>query len=227
VSTAPRRRLLPGARVTTDCLVQNDDLYLALGDSTGVGVGALHGGYPHRLLQRLRELRPAMRLLNLSQSGATSLDVLESQLPDALRMRPALVTLGIGINDVSHAAPEEAFTNNLEEIAVKLARLSAPVVVSNIPDLAFAPAVRALLPVAFFERRIEVLNRHLEATAARHGFSFVDLFALSRKHLEERPDFFSPDGFHPSDDGYEAWTEIVWPSVRELFEERRASGGLQ
>jgi len=44
-------------------------LYVALGDSTGVGVGAPQGGgYP----ERLARLLPALRLQNLCQGGATS-----------------------------------------------------------------------------------------------------------------------------------------------------------
>src|SRR5947209_2254499 len=110
-----------------------------------------------------------MRLLNLCVSGATSLDVLLEQVPEAERLQPALVSLAVGINDVGSAGPEEAFSHNLEEIAVRLARLGAPVVVSNIPDIAKAPALREAAP-AFLERRIELFNSHLEATAARHGF---------------------------------------------------------
>ena len=196
----------------------NDDLYVAMGDSTGVGLGARHGGYPQRLLGRLRTLRPHFRLLNLSQSGARSLDVLQDQVPDLLKVRPALISLAIGINDVVHGEPEEAFTNNLEEIAVRISKLGAPVVLANIPDIAFAPAVSALVPPSYFERRIEVLNRHLEATAARHGFALVDLYNSSRAALAEHPEYFCGDGFHPSDAGYEAWVEIAWPTVRPLVQ---------
>jgi lysophospholipase L1-like esterase len=217
--------------------MQSDDLYLALGDSTGVGVGAEDGGYPQRLLARLQAVRPSMRLLNLCQSGAATLDVLQSQVPDAERVRPALITLGVGINDVSQGEAEEAFTVNLEEIAVRLVRLAAPVVLQSLPDLAFAPAVRALLldapafglrpspaklappPAASFERRLEVANRHIEATAARHGFLFVDVFAQTRAALADHPEYFSADGFHPSDAGYDAWCEALWPPLRELFDQ--------
>ena len=196
----------------------SDDLYVALGDSTGVGLGSRNGGYPQRLLGRLRTLRPHFRLLNLSQSGARSLDVLQGQVPDLLKVRPALVTIAIGINDVVHGEPEEAFTNNLEEIAVRISRLGARIVLANIPDIAFAPAVSALVQPSYFERRIEVLNRHIEATAARHRFAHVDLFTSSRAALAEHPEYFCGDGFHPSDEGYEAWTEIAWPVVRALIE---------
>ena len=48
-------------------------LYVALGDSTAVGVGAqIGGGYPDRLVVKLRTAYPALKLLNLGQSGATS-----------------------------------------------------------------------------------------------------------------------------------------------------------
>ena len=203
----------------------HDDLYVALGDSTGVGLGALHGGYPQRLLGRLRALRPAFRLLNLSQSGARSLDVLESQVPDALKLRPALFTIAVGINDVTHDEPEEAFTNNLEEIAVRLSGRGARIAIATIPDIAFAPAVRALVPPAYFERRIEVLNRHVEATAARHRFALIDLYALGRAELEKHPEYFCGDGFHPSDAGYEAWTDIAWPAIRELMVDAHGTVG--
>ena len=50
--------------------------YVALGDSTGVGVGARNGGYVARLFQRIERVRPASRLTNLCVSGATTADVL-------------------------------------------------------------------------------------------------------------------------------------------------------
>jgi len=72
-------------------------LYVALGDSTAVGVGARSGGgYPERLVARLRPAHQGLKLLNLGRSGATSSDVLEAQLPRALRTQPRIVTLGIG-----------------------------------------------------------------------------------------------------------------------------------
>ena len=133
--------------------------YLALGDSTGIGVGASHGGgYVERLYRRLLSLRPDALLVNLCQSGATSADVRDDQMPRAGRTTPSLITLGIGINDVTWQSREEAFAVNLEEIAVALAALRAPVVIMNIPDLALAPAA-ARFDRSSYERSIEVFNR--------------------------------------------------------------------
>ncbi|HET9754609.1 MAG TPA: SGNH/GDSL hydrolase family protein, partial [Myxococcales bacterium] len=84
-----------------------DPLYLALGDSTAAGVGARSGGgYPERLVARLQQ---RLRLINLGESGATTADVLETQVPRALLTRPRLITLCIGINDVGLQLPDDAF----------------------------------------------------------------------------------------------------------------------
>ena len=194
--------------------------YLALGDSTGVGVGATHGGgYADRLHRRLLSSHPSARLVNLCQSGARSADVREEQVPRARRTLARVVTLAVGINDVGLDLPEESFAINVEEIAVALASLEAPIVIVNIPDLALAPAA-ALIDRTRYERRIELFNEHIEATAARHRFSHVDLHAASRR-FGGKPGLFSPDGFHPSAAGYEAWAETMWPAVEAAAAQER------
>src|SRR5205823_8185744 len=137
-------------------------LYVALGDSTGIGVGAsTGGGYPDRLMRHLTPAHPRLRLVNLCRSGATSADLLTDQLPRALRTRPRLITIGIGINDVGLQIPDEAFAVNLEEIVVPLQKLAAPIVIANIPDLALSPAVARMVERSFYERRIELFNEHV------------------------------------------------------------------
>ena len=139
---------------------------MALGDSTGLGVGATEGGgYP----ERLGRLLPALRLQNLCESGATTADVLADQVPEALRTRPRLITLGAGINDVGLQLPDDAFAVNLEEIVVRLRKLGAPIAIANIPDLALAPAVARLATRSLYEKRIEMFNLHVEATASQRA----------------------------------------------------------
>ena len=201
----------------------NEPVYLALGDSTGVGVGARSGGgYPDRLLRLLRPEHPGLRLVNHCQSGATSADLIASQLPLALRTRPRLVTIGIGINDLGLQLPDESFALNLEEIAVSLQKLGAPIAIANLPDLALSPAVARLVPQRIYRRRIEMFNEHVTATAARHALALVDLYSLSQELLPGRPELWSSDGFHPSAEGYDQWAELMLPSVAPLLRERAA-----
>jgi acyl-CoA thioesterase I len=197
---------------------------LSLGDSTGVGVGAESGGgYPHRLVRRLASVHPGARLVNLCESGARSADVVETQLPRARRTPADLILLAVGINDVGLQLPEESFSFNLEQIAVGLAGHGAPVVICNIADFALAP-VAVRLERAFYEKRIQLYNTHIEATAARHGFALVDLYAASRR-LSGTSGLFSSDGFHPSAAGYEAWSDAMWPAVRQIAAGEAAAAG--
>jgi acyl-CoA thioesterase-1 len=194
--------------------VGREEIYLALGDSTGVGVGARSGGgYPERLLRLLQPDHPKLRLVNLCQSGATSSDLIVDQLPQALQTRPRLITIGIGINDLGLQVPDDAFALNLEEIVVPLRRLEAPILLCNLPDLAHAPAMARLVPPALYEKRIEMFNEHVTATAARHGLALVDLNALSTEVLPGRPELWSADGFHPSAEGYEEWALRLHPAA--------------
>src|SRR5476651_1606847 len=106
--------LLATATPSVYVLCVTRSIYLALGDSTGVGVGAASGGgYPQRLLRLLG--RPDLQLVNLCRSGATTADVLSEQLPRALEEQARVVTIGIGINDVGLQVPDESFAVNLEE----------------------------------------------------------------------------------------------------------------
>jgi lysophospholipase L1-like esterase len=203
--------------------VPKDLLYVALGDSTGVGVGAPSGGgYPDRLLRMLA--LPALRLLNLCESGATSADVITGQLPRALKTRPLLITIGIGINDVGLQIPDESFAVNLETIVVALRKLGARMAINNIPDLALAPAVTGLVPRSIYEQRIEQFNEHVTATAARHGLALIDLYALSRDTLPGHLELFSEDGFHPSAEGYQAWAERMLPAIAPLLRQGATAG---
>ncbi len=203
--------------------VRRELLYVALGDSTAVGVGASSGGgYPERIVTRVRPRFPSLTLLNLGRSGATTADVIDTQVPRALRTRPALITLCIGINDVGLQLPDDAYAVNLEEIVVALRRVGAPIVIANIPDLAFAPAVARLVPRTVYEQRIEMFNEHITATAGRHGMTLVDLYAWSREVLPGRDELFSPDGFHPSALGYEVWAERMAPHIESALGEGSA-----
>src|SRR5215213_3100291 len=122
-------------------------VYVALGDSTGVGVGARKGGgYVARLFHRVERVRPGSRLVNLCVSGATTGDVLRAQVGRVGDAGPSLVTVGIGINDLTRQVTPEQFARNFDEIVARVrAQTDAPVVVSNLPDISHAPAVPAFL----------------------------------------------------------------------------------
>lgn len=203
--------------------------YVALGDSSGVGVGAGEGGgYPERLFQRLKAVGVPVGILNLAQSGATTRDVIQGQVQKAASKQPALVTLGIGTNDTWRMVPVTTFAMNLELICKQLATSGAKVIVSNMIDLTQAPIAllaESLLriPRQAFVRRVEEMNDRLNAIARKHQFELVDLFTFSRKELASHPEYFCSDGFHPSAAGYDRWAELMWPHVDAAAKQWAAS----
>ncbi|MCY1014826.1 SGNH/GDSL hydrolase family protein [Pyxidicoccus sp. MSG2] len=190
--------------------------YVALGDSTAVGVGAARGGgYPERLASRLRSDGLPVGLTNLGQSGARIRDVFTGQVKRAVAAQPTLVTLGVGTNDLWRGTSVEDFQEELDRIARRLKQTGAPLVVVNIADMALAPVAK-LVPSSLYEGRIEPFNAAMAEVARAHGLHLVDLYTASKEMIPQRPQFFCHDGFHPSDEGYEEWADLLLPTVRTL-----------
>jgi acyl-CoA thioesterase I len=188
--------------------------YIALGDSTGVGVGGREGGYVAHLFQELSALRPGSRLLNLCGNGATTNRVLSQQVPRIPRDDVGVVTLGVGVNDLKRRVSAEQFGEQLEAIVRGVrARTPAPIVLTNLPDVSQAPIVPAYLrPLVAYQ--VRAYNQVIAEVASRHRLTLVDAYTPSRRELPDHPEFFSDDGFHPSDAGYRFWAGVIWPDLR-------------
>lgn len=191
--------------------------YVALGDSTGAGVGARDGGYVARVFKRIAADQPDATLTNLCVSGATTTDVLRGQLERGIAADPNLVTLGIGINDIGLGLGLEEFAENYEAILMKLKdETRATIVVSNLPDISSAPRIPPSLRNEY-QQRIVAFNGKLQEIASRHGVIVFDVFAITHEQLALHPEYFSADGFHPSDQGYELWAEQMWPTIARVI----------
>jgi lysophospholipase L1-like esterase len=194
-------------------------VYVALGDSTGAGVGARQGGYVARVFKRIAERRPESTLSNLCVSGATTADVIRGQLARAVALNPNLVTVGIGINDIGHGLTLEQFSKNYEEILSTLKeKTTAQIVVTNIPDVSSAPRIPGVMRNEY-QRQIVQFCQRLEEIANRHGVTIFDVYTITKDELPSHPEYFSNDGFHPSDEGYELWATQMWPTVAKVIGE--------
>ena len=192
-------------------------VYVALGDSTGSGVGARNGGYVARLFKRMLAHRAGSELVNLCVSGSTTEDVVRGQLQRGVQRSPDLVTLGIGINDIGHGLTLEQFAKNYEKILSTLKeKTTAAIVVTNIPDISSAPRIPASMRVDY-QRQIETFNARVEEIAQRYEVIVFDIFTITRRDLPSHPEYFSADGFHPSDEGYELWAEQMWPTLASVI----------
>jgi lysophospholipase L1-like esterase len=134
-------------------------------------------------------------------------------------MNPDLVTLGIGINDIGHGMTLDEFSRNYDQILSTLKeKTRAEIVVTNIPDISSAPTIPGRMRRQY-QQQIVQFSKRLEEIAARHGVVVFDVYTITTKELPSHPEYFSSDGFHPSDQGYELWAQEMWPTVARVIGE--------
>lgn len=216
---APRPEAGRGLPADRDAAV----VYVALGDSTVKGVGATRRelNYVSRIHERLLTRYPAAVLRNLGVSGATSADVRNAQLGLAVELRPNLVTLSVGPNDITGGVSIPQYERNVQNILETLTtKTPALVVVNLLPDLAVTPRFRGGPHASRVSRLSVDFNAVLRRVAEAHGAEVVDLYEASRAEVPARPELLSSDGYHPSDAGYARWAELMWQGI-----ERRMNRG--
>jgi lysophospholipase L1-like esterase len=138
---------------------------------------------------------PGLSYANLAVRGRRILDLLVDQLPQALSMQPDLITVCIGMNDVTRPGPffDRALTD-LDTLHTRLADSGATIVTTTFPDIA------QILPVGrVIAGRVERINDEIRSAAARHGFRLVDLYSAPSM-LD--PETWSPDRVHGSTKGH-------------------------
>ena len=190
--------------------------YVALGDSTVEGVGASRPdlNYVSRLHARLRAMYPNARMTNLGTGGATSADVTTWQLDRAIKLRPDLVTLSIGPNDITRGIPVARYEQNLDAILGRLRReTSALIVVNLLPDLAVTPRFASGSQTDIVSRQTVEFNEALARKGREHGVAVVNLYLPSQEEVPRQPMLLWRDGYHPSDAGYARWAELMWEGI--------------
>jgi lysophospholipase L1-like esterase len=132
---------------------------------------------------------------NLAVRGRRIRDLLDDQLPVALAMQPDLITVCIGMNDVTRPGRhfEDALTE-LDELHTRLAESEATVVTTTFPNLAkILPVGRVIAP------RVERINAEIRRATDRYGFRLVDLYHAPSM---TEPATWSPDRVHGSTVGH-------------------------
>lgn len=188
-------------------------IYLALGDSTGTGVGGKNGSYVDLIWARIQQKYPTAQLVNLSTPWATTADMIREMKQSPVE-QASLVTISIGINDLMQGLSTEQFVRNYEEIISTLEKTGPRIVITNLPNISLAPA----LPKARqndMTTAVTAFNRQIEEIAKRHNLPLIDLYQISTSIIQLHPEAFSADGFHPSEAGYVLWADAMWPIVEK------------
>ncbi|MGW2433956.1 SGNH/GDSL hydrolase family protein [Streptomyces sp. NPDC001640] len=177
--------------------------FVALGDSLTEGVGDPVGdswrGWAALLAGGLAPAYAPAEFTNLSFSGAQTRDVLERQTPDALDLRPDVVSVVIGVNDtLRYTFDIHAVAARLDKVYAAFRAQGAVLLTACLPD----PGSMLRLPGALarpLARRQRAVNTVVHALSERHGA--VHLHAEGGDWIHDRS-MWSADRLHPGERGH-------------------------
>jgi lysophospholipase L1-like esterase len=195
--------------------------YMALGDSLTAGYGAIPAteGYVYLLYhEAVFDTIPGTLFCNAGIPGATSQDVLDHQVPQAINeFHPTVITLTVGGNDLLTLFKGAdfyqvlgTFQANLTQILLQLrAGLpNAKIYINNLYDIPEIPGSMQVVPV---------FNQVISQVAQAFNVPVADVYSAfqGRKGLLliERHGA-APDQVHPTNAGYRAMAQAFEDVVK-------------
>lgn len=186
-------------------------VYVAIGDSTVEGIGASDPSRscPALVFEKIKHEKKRAYFYNLGKSGARIKDVVELQLAKAVELKPDLITISVGANDLRHRTKLRHFEKDFFELIKTLKeKTKAEIIISNIPDVSVAPSISMLVKLLsrFVTGRLNrVINKHTK----QFKCILIDLYTGSKIYGRKSTGLISADGLHPSDEGYALWANAI------------------
>lgn len=186
-----------------------------LGDSTASGLGVEHAYQTPGVMLAAALAESATRpvcLTTVATVGAQS-SHLDQQVTRVLAVKPDVVVIMIGANDVTHRVRPATAVRHLEEAVRRLRDAGAEVVVGTCPDLGTVePVPQPLRLIArHWSRQLAAAQTIVVVEAGGRTVSLGDL--LGPEFAASPAEMFGPDGFHPSATGYAGAAAAILPSV--------------
>lgn len=198
--------------------------FVVLGDSTGAGQGARYeDGIAVACARHLAEGGGAgrrVKLVNLAVSGAKMADLRRDQLEPGAALRPDVVLIAAGANDVTGLTRTGQVADDLEAI-VRGLRARSPqvrIVVTGSPDV--GSAARLAQPLrAVAGLRTGQINAAIREVATREQLTFAPIAERTGPLFKRDRGLFSPDDYHPNARGYATWRAPLVESLDAALEE--------
>ncbi|RDI46723.1 SGNH/GDSL hydrolase family protein [Nocardia mexicana] len=182
--------------------------YVALGDSFTEGVGDDDPAYPNgsrgwadRVAAALARTDPGFEYANLAIRGRLMRGVVDEQLPHALALRPDLVTISAGGNDILRPQVDlDQLVDSYAEMVRALRATGARVLVFTAFDGTWNPIYRML------RGRMAIYNELIREFADDLGAEIVDFWRMGDF---ADPRLWSWDRLHLSTAGHERMAAAV------------------
>lgn len=182
--------------------------YVAIGDSFTEGIGdpepRLPGGnrgWADRVAEVLDARSDDFAYANLAIRGRLLQQILDEQVEPALELRPDLITISAGGNDIIRPGTDpDDVAARLEGGIARLRSGGATVVLFNGPDIGETPVLRRI------RGKVAIYNENLHYVAKKHDAIVADMWAL--RELAD-PRMWAPDRLHFSPTGHHTIAGMV------------------
>jgi len=169
--------------------------YVAMGDSFTEGVGDPEPGSPgglrgwaDRVAEELSAGHEDFAYANLAVRGLLLHQILTEQVGPALDLRPDLITLNAGGNDLLfHRSDPDKLALELDAGVKVLAATGATILLFAGPDWGATPVL------GHTRGKVAIFNENMRIIAARHDAVIADLWALRQL---TNPQMWDPDRLH-------------------------------
>lgn len=186
--------------------------FVAIGDSFTEGVGdpepaspGGHRGWADRVAEVLSQGTTDFAYANLAVRGKTIRQVIDEQVEPALELRPDLITISAGGNDVIRPGSDpDVIAARFEEAVARLGRDGAAIVAFTGADVAFSPVFRGI------RGKVAIYNENLRAVAAKYDCIVADLWSLTE--IQDAR-MWAPDRLHLNTLGHHTVARMVLASL--------------
>lgn len=169
--------------------------FVAIGDSFTEGIGDPdpaspdgHRGWADRVAEVLSQQVDDFAYANLAVRGKLIAQIVAGQIEPAVALRPDLVSICAGGNDVIRPGSDpDQIAEQLDDAVSRLSSTGAAVVLFTGIDTGFAPVLRS------FRGKVAIYNENVRAIADRYDCIVADQWAL--KSVQDSR-FFTDDRLH-------------------------------
>ncbi|MWV58000.1 SGNH/GDSL hydrolase family protein [Rathayibacter sp. VKM Ac-2754] len=182
--------------------------YVALGDSFTEGIGdpapaspGGHRGWADRVAEVLGSTNDDFTYANLAVRGRLLQQIVDEQIEPALALKPDLITISAGGNDVIRPRTDpDDIAARFEAGLARLRSGGATVVLFTGVDVGFSPVFSRI------RGKVAIYNENLRALAKRYGCIVADQWSL-----EEIQDarMWAPDRLHLNPHGHHEVARMV------------------
>lgn len=147
-------------------------------------------------------------------SGQTSYQFVVRFRPDVINLKPKLVVINAGTNDVAeNTGPfdlQTTFGNIVSMVELAKANKIKVILTSVLPAAKFGWNKK----ITDAPDRIEALNELIKEYAKKHKIPYVDYYTPMVKGQERALNpAYSKDGVHPTAEGYEVMEALIKPAI--------------